>query len=293
MLDRLRNALELAINNVDSLILQRHGDKTRSAAAVTQSTDYDMFTSDGESFYAEEYWAVISRHLDVIDVESPRTIDLGCGQGRLAFKVAQRFPRGHVDAFDVSESAIKSAKEYAKKLHLTNVNFEVAEITRLLDGESLTPANLVLMTEVAFFFPEWRERLSDISRLIDKGGIIAASFRSTYFNALHLAGQGDFAGAARVTRSREGPLSTISDVEFSWNHSSELMAIFEGAGLSILELVGIGVCSGIKGDPHSPIAQPAELSAMAQQHLTEVELELGPRVPDAGRYILVVARGKS
>jgi hypothetical protein len=61
-------------------------------------------------------------------------------------------------------------------------------------------------------------------------------------------------------------------------------------GLDLLELCGIGVCSGIPGDPHDHIVQPSQLDSGEKDHLMRLELELGRSVPDAGRYMLTVAR---
>jgi len=60
--------------------------------------------------------------------------------------------------------------------------------------------------------------------------------------------------------------------------------------LELLELRGLGVCSGIPGDPHDSICQPSQLTIEERDKLMELELELGKTVPDAGRYILAVLR---
>ena len=60
--------------------------------------------------------------------------------------------------------------------------------------------------------------------------------------------------------------------------------------LEVLRTAGIGVCSGITGDPHALITRPGILSPNAKPYLMTAELELGTVAPDAGRYILTVAR---
>ena len=60
--------------------------------------------------------------------------------------------------------------------------------------------------------------------------------------------------------------------------------------LEVLRTAGIGVCSGITGDPHALITRPGRLPPTAKSHMMKAELELGTVVPDAGRYILTIAR---
>ncbi len=287
---RLRALVEALMHALDQALIVRTEPGRWAPAAVTASTAYDMVTSAGESYYADQYWAVISRHLDRVRTESPHVIDLGCGQGRLAFRAARRFPTGSVIGYDLSSSAIRSASEHARAKGLTNVRFEQAAISELLNNNDADRADLLLMTEVAFYYPDWRGQVGRITSLLRRDGLFVASFRSTYFNALHLADQGDFAGAARVAKERTGRLSSMSDVVFSWNHSAEIVGVLKQAGLSVLEVIGVGVCSGIEGDPHASIAQPGDLSEKARVRLMEAEMALGTVVPDAGRYILVIAQ---
>lgn len=119
------------------------------------------------------------------------------------------------------------------------------------------------------------------------------SFRSRYFNALMLTRARSFDKFDLLTSYSDGRIFDSSTV-FSWQSSSEVRDILvEEHGLDLLHLSGIGVCSGIPGDPHDVICRPSQLDNRQQQELTQMETLLGLSVPDAGRYMLAIARKPS
>ena len=74
--------------------------------------DYgDMFTSEGERFFAELYLQHIRRHLkEAFGGRAVTILDAGCQAGRLAIPLAKD---GHrVTAVDTSSFALKKAKEH-------------------------------------------------------------------------------------------------------------------------------------------------------------------------------------
>ncbi len=60
--------------------------------------------------------------------------------------------------------------------------------------------------------------------------------------------------------------------------------------MELLELVGIGCCSGLEDDPFAGFARPSLLSENERNQLMRLETALGPMLPDAGRYLLAAAR---
>ena len=54
--------------------------------------------------------------------------------------------------------------------------------------------------------------------------------------------------------------------------------------------IGIGIVSGIPGDPLETIATPSRLTPEAREQLLEVETACGAAFPDDGRYLLALAR---
>lgn len=58
-----------------------------------------------------------------------RVLDLGCGRGKALMKLAQRYPKSRFTGYDLSEEAIAWARAEAQNLRLTNVTFEVRDLT--------------------------------------------------------------------------------------------------------------------------------------------------------------------
>ena len=54
-------------------------------------------------------------------------------------------------------------------------------------------------------------------------------------------------------------------------------------------MFGIGVLSGIYGDPNYSITEPSKLSTNDQEKLMNAEVKLGKTIFDSGRYILTIA----
>jgi 2-polyprenyl-3-methyl-5-hydroxy-6-metoxy-1,4-benzoquinol methylase len=257
---------------------------------VNASTSYNMLTAESEDYYADQYLVNMSKFLPSSSEGSMTIVDLGCGQGRLSLPLAKRFRAGTVTGFDLSQNAISDARNAADKMNLTNAVFNCLQISDALTTLAPSSVDILIMTEVSFYFPEWVELLPTITSAIRPGGLFVASFRSAYFNALMLASDSRFTDMTNVLQERSGQLTATSAVRFSWNHSSEIATILEGHKLEILHVAGIGVCSGITGDPHEVIARPGRLSPSDKALLMKAELQLSTVVPDAGRYIMAIAR---
>jgi 2-polyprenyl-3-methyl-5-hydroxy-6-metoxy-1,4-benzoquinol methylase len=61
-------------------------------------------------------------------------LDVGCGSGRALNTLARAFPQSRFTGFDLSDEAVGTARREAERLGLSNVRFEVRDVTRL--GES-------------------------------------------------------------------------------------------------------------------------------------------------------------
>ena len=256
---------------------------------VSGSTWYDMLNAPDERYYATLYWSVMTPFLDGLPDEA-QCLDLGCGQGRFSLRLAMQFPQGQVLGYDISESAIASAQQNAEKNKLNNMEFQVASIDQMLQSCPPNSRDVVIMTEVTFFYPDWEKHMSEIVRTLRPGGLLVMTYRSQYFNALCLVKDRLWHNSNMLLNERRGRVFG-SLVEFSWQTSAEICSLLEDDyNLDLLDLRGIGVCSGIPGDPHYQIAQPSKLNSDEQDCLIAVELELGRNVPDAGRYILAIAK---
>ncbi len=256
-----------------------------------RSTRYDMVSAPDEPYYAEQYWTVMLPAVASLPRNS-RCLDLGCGQGRLTLRLAEMFPEGTVMGFDISQSAITAAEHNADERGLKNVQVHVSSIDVAVRAGEPGSVDLIVMTEVTFFYADWENLFEDLIRLLRPGGILAMSFRSQYFNALYIAREQAWDSVDAVINARRGRILP-SLTEFSWQTSAEIRRLFERAGLRDVSLNGIGVCSGIQGDPHEPIARPSKLDDRSRQQLWNLELALSASVPDGGRYMLAIGRKHS
>lgn len=256
--------------------------------SVINSTDYDMVSAPDEPYYLEQYWLAIAPYL-INSSSEAKILDLGCGQGRLSMRMALNFPSGFVDGCDLSSRAIKDAKKYANLCGLKNIKFEVENIKNFLASKKNADYDIILLTEVTFFYPEWPNDLKNIARVLKPGGILIISNRSLYFNALCIAKNRQLFQSNLLLEMREGCLFGGGSI-FTWQTSKEIeQLIAEKLDFDLLEVRGIGVCSGILGDPHD-FCSPSLLDGDEMAQLMQLELELGLAVPDAGRYIMAIAK---
>jgi 2-polyprenyl-3-methyl-5-hydroxy-6-metoxy-1,4-benzoquinol methylase len=259
---------------------------------VRGSTRYDMVNAPDEPYYAEQYWRVISPFLMGMPEEA-KCLDLGCSQGRFSLRLAKRFLKGNVLACDISETAVAAARQNADEARLRNVEFQLESIGQTLQSCGTESQDIVMMTEVTFFYPDWRLQMAEIMRVLRPGALLLMSFRSQYFDALCLVRGRFWHNTGMLLVERRGHIFD-AQMEFSWQTSGEIRSLWTcDYELDLLELCGIGVCSGIPGDPHDHIVRPSQLDSLDQDHLMRLEMELGRSVPDAGRYILAVARKKN
>jgi ubiquinone/menaquinone biosynthesis C-methylase UbiE len=251
-----------------------------------------MVNAPDEAYYAEQYWRVIIPSLKDVHEEA-QCLDLGCSQGRFSLRMAKHFPQGKILACDFSESAILAARRNADDATLSNIEFRAESIRQMLRSCASESQHIVMMTEVTFFYPEWRAQMPEILRVLRPGGLLVMSFRSQYFDALCLARARLWHNADMLIDQRRGRLFD-SQLEYSWQTSQEIRSLLiRDCGLDLLELFGVGVCSGIPGDPHERIMRPCLIDPGDRDHLMRLEMALGGGIPDAGRYILALAHKKN
>lgn len=58
-----------------------------------------------------------------------KVLDVGCGRGRALLKLAELYPHSQFNGMDLSKKAIEWAREEARKRNLTNVKFEVRDLS--------------------------------------------------------------------------------------------------------------------------------------------------------------------
>jgi 2-polyprenyl-3-methyl-5-hydroxy-6-metoxy-1,4-benzoquinol methylase len=257
--------------------------------SVVSSTRYDMMAAPNELYYAEQYWTIMRPHFNTLPRDA-QVLDLGCGQGRFTNRLGKFFAHGQVVGCDISAKAIDQAKHYTASDSVGNIDFIVQPIEVCLEDFDVESVDVILLIEVTFICPQWKQHLPRMIQILKPGGILVISFRSQYFNALCLVRERILENAETVLRDREGRIFGSQTI-FTWQTGSEIRDLLtETHGLDLIELRGIGACSGIPGDPHDQICQTSKLNETEKQQLMKLELELGKTVPDGGRYILAMAR---
>ncbi len=248
-----------------------------------------MVLAPDEPYYAEQYWRILLPYLKFLPMNA-NILDLGCGQGRFTIRLGEYFSGGTLVGCDISADAIAMAKNYAAKNSVNNIDFRVQEISCCLKSIGENFADIIFFTEVVFCYPDWKSVLPEIIKSLRPGDIIVMSFRSQYFNALSLVRNRLWSEIQTLLRLRIGSLLG-SLTTFTWQTSDEIRSLLVTSySLELLELRGIGVCSGIPADPHDYICCPSHLNEDEREVLMNLEIELGKSVPDGARYILALAR---
>jgi len=256
---------------------------------VESASKYDMFTASSENYYADQYWQLIEDVLP-LNQQKVKIVDLGSGQGRMVQKFLDNFPTAEIRCCDISKKAISDLQRNITLSPGQQVKAEISEYRSFVARQASSSVDIVLFTEVSFYSPGWEKCLLDIYRILKPGGIFVSSHRSRYFNAMLLLSLGHIQAAEQILKHNSGRLFGTTDLHFSWNDSSATREILLAAGFSVTRVAGIGVLSGIKGDPHELLAEPGTLSEDELNALMGLEKQLGETVPDSGRYILFVAK---
>lgn len=264
--------------------------RTPHEASVIDSTlRYDMASEPDEAYYRDLYWGWMAPYL-AGQPHDARCLDLGCGQGRFTMPLAARFPAGEVTGVDLSQPALDRAAASADHAKLTNVKWVRAPLDQVAATLEPRSYDVIVFTEVSFFWPDWAMHFPRMAAAIRPGGLVIASFRSQYFDALCVAQNRLWDKVEMVLAQRRGQVFGGA-TEFSWQRSNEIGALMNAdASLELQLLAGVGVCSGIEGDPHATVARPSTLDEGERTRLMALERAMGPLVPDAGRYVLAIAR---
>jgi 2-polyprenyl-3-methyl-5-hydroxy-6-metoxy-1,4-benzoquinol methylase len=265
-------------------------DAAQYARVVASTESHDMYREPDEIYYREQYWYWIQKALVRFSGKDGVVgLDLGCGQGRLTTLLAQSLKSGRVLGVDISAPALNAAAKYTSDVGIRNVEYRACPIREVLLECAAESVDVVMMTEVTFFHPQWRAEMDEIKRVLRPGGIMCVSFRPQYFDALCIARETLLEQVSMLLEHRQGNLYG-GDVEFTWQTSREVLRLLrEDLGFEDVELVGIGCCSGTGNDPHAILVRPSTLDESARRDLMRLEIAVGAELPDAGRYMLAVA----
>ncbi|CBV42835.1 class I SAM-dependent methyltransferase [Halomonas elongata] len=100
-----------------------------------------------------------------------RVLDCACGRGRALLAMAERFPASRFTGYDLSEEAIGWARAQAERAGLTNLNFEVRDLSDF--DTTATPGAFELVTTFDGIHDQGQPRrlLKGIHRSLTSDGI--------------------------------------------------------------------------------------------------------------------------
>jgi len=111
---------------------------------------------------------VAEKQLRLLTLEGQeRVLDVGCGEGRITAKVAQRVPGGSVVGVDPSKKMIDFAKKTYAPPEYSNLQFQVADARKL---NFLHEFDLVISFNALHWVPDQQSALQSIHRALKPGG---------------------------------------------------------------------------------------------------------------------------
>lgn len=242
---------------------------------------YDMYKNTDEEFYSKIYLKYI---LDALPKErgNLQILDAGCGQGRISISLAKE---GHkIDAVDVTKTSVIKLKEYAKDT-LRNISLFQEDIGSFLKKTATESYDSAICTEVTFMLPNYDEVIKELVRVLRKNGLLILSVKPKLVYALDNIIKRDFQKTSFVVSKRDG---NSLNWFFNWYTKEELIEKLSFLRISDIKCYGIGVVSGLQGDPQGLFLRPSLLNERQKEELFAIELNLAPLFPDSGRYILAI-----
>lgn len=192
-------------------------------------TDYDGFAAE---YNADNERNLLNAHYErpamlelVGDVTGRDVLDIGCGAGPLAEKLAQGGAR--VSGFDSSAKMIEIARQRLDD----DVDLQVADLTAPLpygnDSFDAACASLVL-----HYLPDWVDALTEIKRVLRPGGKLVASVNHPLLFALM---EQRYFGIERYefTHTFDGRESTLT----MWHHTlDDISQAIARSGMRLVSL---------------------------------------------------------
>ena len=147
---------------------------------------YEAAAKDYEQASAR-YWAFMGkRTVDRLNLQTGAwVLDVPCGPGSSALPAAEAVgPEGHVVAVDLAPQMIVLAREKARRSHLTNIEFVLADMTRLdFPSEKFDAVICVLGL---FFVEDMVHQAKQLWHLVKPGGQLAiTTFERHFFTPLY------------------------------------------------------------------------------------------------------------
>lgn len=212
-----------------------HADWSAYAAA------YDLLSEHNPA-----YQALLQRFEGFLaTIETPRVIhEIGGGTGNYTDIAARAFPESRIRLFEPDENMIKSAQ--TKLAAYQNIDYD----TRALeDVDAAEPADLVICVHALYAMPAQEQRLADLRRLLNPGGLLYLVDLGHYMNVTdwrrylfsHLKKERGLIGALQIFwqgREIAKQNTTIREAQKTgvyWTHTSaQIASAVTTAGFDIL-----------------------------------------------------------
>lgn len=286
ILDGLSKTIDRVIHGV----MRRIAPKKAHLLSVKKiAGSYDMMRNADEKFFARIYLSVVLTALqkEHIPGKTMRILDAGCGQGRLCIPLSKE---GHiVDAVDSSEKCIASAKKYAEQENAP-VRFSANDILAFLRGVEDKTYDCVICTEVLYMMPDYEEALKELARVIKDGGLIIVAVRTKLYYVQYYLQRCETTKALSVVEFSNG---RGHGSYLNWFTRDELRAMLESCRIGDIRFFGLGVASGIEGDPQANYVRPSLLAEEDLKILYDIEMSLATLYPEAGRYIVAIGKKRN
>jgi len=279
----LYNLIETKLFSFSNRLLKIFSpEKARARAARRVASRYDMIREVDEEFFSKIYLYHIKKRIkEVFGNTTIHIFDAGCGQGRLSIPLAMD---GHnVTGMDFTYEAIKQAKKYAEEKDV-RIEFIFGDLEKDLAKLSINKFQCVISTEVLYMIKDYEEVISKLTLLLESGGLMFISLRPRLYYIIHRLINGYIDDAYELLIGKK---TYINDGFLNCLSMDEIEKIMQSSGFTQLEYKGIGILTGIKGDPQAQFAIPSNFDKKQQDLLLEMELYLGDHYIENGRYIFV------
>ena len=245
---------------------------------------YDMRSEPSEDYYAGIYLHFIREDLGArFGGRKVKVLDVGCGQGRLSIPLARD---GHtVTGLDISKDAIGKARAYAaaEGAEVRWVTGDLPALKAALPDELF---DCILCTEVLYMVEDPDGFVRELKGWLREGGLLILSLRTRAYYLLAAVQRGDWHTASLVARELSGRLDGML---LHWHTGASTDAMLARLGLRSLRHRGIGILSGIPGDPFAAVCVPSSLDPEGREALRSLEIQLAGDYAEIGRYLYVAA----
>ena len=246
------------------------------------ASGYDMCREPSEDYYAGIYLHFIREDLrNRFGARALKILDVGCGQGRLSIPLARD---GHtLTGIDISGDVTEIARAYASKEQV-EVKWVAGDLSslKLIHPDALF--DCIICTEVLYMVEDPEELIRKLLGWLGEGGILLLSLRTRFYYMLTGIKRRDWGMVSLVARGFSG---TLDGLPFHWHTKASVKDMLSHLGLKPIRCRGIGIFSGIPGDPLGSVCIPSSLDPEEREALMDIELQLAEDYAENGRYLYV------